>query len=224
MGYGSGVPDPTDLAAHWDAAYADGDTARSWYQPAARTSLELLAAATGHLPASVLDVGGGASTLVDGLLARGARDVTVLDVSATATALAAARLGAEAAHRVTWVTADLLDWQPARRYAAWHDRAVLHFLTEDDTRRDYARLLDAATGPGSVAVLGGFAPDGPQWCSGLPVRRAGAGELCELVGDGWTLVEQRAETHHTPSGGEQSFQWVALRRDPRPSPPSPAES
>jgi trans-aconitate methyltransferase len=206
------VPNPTDLAAHWDRAYAEGDTARSWYQPAARTSLALLAAATGGLPASVVDVGGGASTLVDGLLAAGVEDVTVLDVSAAATAIAAARLG-EDAQRVTWVTTDLLEWRPPRRYAAWHDRAVLHFLTDDADRGRYAALLDAATAPGSVAVLGGFAPDGPEKCSGLPVRRAGAEELRDLVGEGWTLVEARTETHHTPSGGEQAFQWVALRRD-----------
>jgi hypothetical protein len=211
VGYGFVVPMTLDLAAHWNGAYAAGDTARSWYQPAARTSLDLITGALGRAPTSVVDVGGGASTLVDGLLELGVPAVTVLDVSRAAMALAAQRLGARA-DAVTWLATDLLAWRPARRYDAWHDRAVLHFLTDDEDRRRYGELMATATVPGAVAVIGGFSPEGPEQCSGLPVRRAAPSDLVALAGPRWSLVEQRVERHRTPSGDEQAFAWVALRR------------
>ena len=200
-----------EWVAHWDEAYTQGDTARSWFQAAPEMSLRMLDAA-GVTPAdSVIDVGGGASPLAGVLLGRGFRDVTVLDVSAAAMEHARRRLGPQAG-QVHWLPADILAWRPPRRYAAWHDRAVFHFLTAEPDRRDYRRTLAEAAAPGAVAVVGCFAPDGPHRCSGLPVARYGPGDLAAELGPDWALVAGDREEHTTPAGRTQPFTWVALRR------------
>jgi len=139
-------------SAHWDRIYARGDTTRSWYQAEPVASLAMLDAAGVSPHDSVIDVGGGASTLVDELLRRGFADVSVLDISPAGLALARRRLGADAA-RVRWLVQDVLAWRPPRRYQVWHDRAVFHFLTTDDARRRYLRALHAATGAHALAVF-----------------------------------------------------------------------
>jgi hypothetical protein len=174
-------------------------------------SLRMLDAAGVAASASVIDVGGGASPLAGALLERGFRDVTVLDISAAAMEQARHRLGPRAGE-VHWLTADIRAWWPPRRYAAWHDRAVFHFLTAEPDRRDYRRALAEATTPGAVAVVGCFAPDGPQRCSGLPVARYGPGDLAAELAPDWQLVAQDGEEHTTPSGLAQPFTWAALRR------------
>jgi len=194
------------VGPYWDDRYADGDTHLSWYQEHARTSVELMDAVGRTPDTSVLDVGGGASTLVDDLLAGGQRDVTVLDVSAPALAIASRRLGAPA--EVTWMVADLLAWEPPRCWDLWHDRAVLHFLVDAQDRDTYVRLLRRALRPGGAFVIGTFAADGPTHCSGLPVQRYAAEDLAELLGD-VTVVERRREVHHTPGGAAQPFTWLA---------------
>ena len=198
-------------AARWDEAYAQGDTTCSWFQVAPEMSLRMLDAA-GVAPAdSVIDVGGGASPLAGALLERGFGDVTVLDISAAAIEHARRRLGPRAS-QVHWLAADIRSWRPARRYAAWHDRAVFHFLTAEPDRQDYRRALAAGTAPGAVAVVGCFAPGGPQQCSGLPVARYGPGDFAAELGPDWELVAQDREEHITPVGLAQPFTWVALRR------------
>ncbi len=198
-------------AARWDEAYAQGDTTCSWFQVAPEMSLRMLDAA-GVAPAdSVIDVGGGASTLAGALIERGFGDVTVLDISAAAIEHARRRLGPRAG-QVHWLAADIRSWRPARRYAAWHDRAVFHFLTAEPDRQDYRRALAAGTAPGAVAVVGCFAPDSPQQCSGLPVARYGPADFAAELGPGWELVAQDREEHITPVGLAQPFTWVALRR------------
>jgi trans-aconitate methyltransferase len=198
-------------ALHWDAAYLLGDATRSWFQQQPLPSLRALDDA-GVTPAdSVLDVGGGASPLVDALLARGHDDLSVLDVSAEGLAVAQRRLGDDAA-RVDWITADLLAWRPDRAWNVWHDRALLHFFVAAGDRAAYLDVLDRATGPGSVAVLATFAPDGPDHCSGLPVSRYGAADLAALLGDRWQLIDSRREDHTTPGGGIQQFTWSSFRR------------
>ena len=200
-----------ELAAHWDEAYARGDTTRSWFQAAPQMSLRMLDAAGVTAADSVIDVGGGASSLAGALLGRGFRDVTVLDISAAAIEHARRRLGPQA-DQVGWLTADIRGWRPARRFAAWHDRAVFHFLTAEPGRRDYLRALSAGTAPGAVAVIGCFAPDGPPTCSGLPVARYSPGELAAELGRGWALIAEDREEHITPAGLVQPFTWAALRR------------
>jgi trans-aconitate methyltransferase len=160
----------------------------------------------------VVDVGGGASGLVDALLERGHADVSVLDVSADGLAAAQQRLGANA-RRVRWIVEDLRAWRPDRTWRVWHDRAVLHFFTTDADRQRYLQVLSAATEVGSLAVFATFAPDGPQQCSGLPVARYDAEQLAGLLGSTWRLLLDDREQHATPAGGTQSFTWAALRRD-----------
>ena len=197
----------TDKQQHWETVYrTKAPDAVSWYRPHLDTSLALIERAAPDRNAAVLDVGGGASTLVDDLLARGYRDLSVLDISAAALNVARERLG-EAADKVTWLAADLLDapLQQAR-YDLWHDRAVFHFLTEAEQRAHYLRQLARALKPGGHAVLATFGPQGPLKCSGLDTVRYDAWELARVLGDGFTLLDSTLELHATPFGTTQPFQ------------------
>jgi trans-aconitate methyltransferase len=198
-------------AAHWDAAYAQGDSTRSWFEEHPDMSLRMLDSAGLMAADAVIDVGGGASPLTGALLDRGFRDLTVLDISAAGMQYARERLGPRA-DQVHWLTADVLSWHPPRRYQAWHDRAVYHFLTTEEHRQQYLRTVDTATIPGAVAVFGCFAPDGPQYCSGLPVARYSPAQLARQAGAKWLLISQDREEHITPAGTIQPFTWIALRR------------
>ena len=205
------MADQAQAAAHWDAAYAHGDDTRSWFEEHPGMSLRMLDSASVSAADALIDVGGGASPLTRALLDRGFRDLTVLDVSAAGMQHAQARLGPRA-DQVYWLTADVLSWHPRRCYQAWHDRAVYHFLVTDEHRQQYRRTLDAATGPGAIAVIGCFAPDGPQHCSGLPVARYSPAQLARQAGAKWLLISQDREEHITPAGTIQPFTWIALRR------------
>jgi hypothetical protein len=207
------VPLLGGTAEHWDSAYAHGERTRSWFQQYPGASLRMLDAAGVTSQDSVIDIGGGASLLVDSLLERGHKDLTVLDVSAAALHITQRRLG-PTEQGVEWIVSDLLTWNPQRAYAVWHDRAVLHFITADPDKQRYLTTLSAATKPGSVAVFGCFARDGPQSCSGLPVARYSTDDLATSLGDDWTLVATEREEHHTPAGGVQPFTWAAFRREP----------
>lgn len=198
--------------AHWERVYAtkqDGDT--SWHQPVPEESLAMLDR-LGVGPAdAVVDVGGGTSSLVDQLLARGHRDLTVLDVSAGALERTRQRLGS-AADAVRFVASDVTVWRPSRRFDVWHDRAVLHFLTAEPRRAAYLRVLRAAVPVGGAVVVATFAEDGPEQCSGLPVIRCSGPDLVALLGAGFTPVEVRRLEHVTPWGAVQPFTWLAARR------------
>jgi hypothetical protein len=201
-----------DLVARWDEAYALGDTSRSWFQLEPASSLRMLDAAGISPGASLIDVGGGASMLVDAVLARGFSDVTVLDLSAAGLSYARRRLGPDA-RRVAWVVADVLTWRPARSYQVWHDRAVFHFLTTSRTRRQYMQSLSHATTADAIAVFGCFAPEGPRRCSGLPVCGYDPPGLGRQLGSAWSLVAAETEQHVTPAGQIQPFTWAAFRRE-----------
>lgn len=193
---------------HWDRVYTDKPAeSLSWYQQEPGMSLRLLRT-WAPPPAAVIDVGAGASLLADRLLAAGWSDVTVLDVSAQASALLRGRLGAT----VRVITADLLSWTPDRRYDAWHDRAVFHFLNAGSDRARYLETAAAALRPGGALVLGTFAPDGPSECSGLPTARYTPAELAALFSDTFDPVDSDREEHRTPWGAVQGFSWVVLRR------------
>ncbi|MDZ7677336.1 MAG: class I SAM-dependent methyltransferase [Acidimicrobiales bacterium] len=201
---------PDQRQSHWDHRYVEvGAEDVSWYEPEPTTSLELLDQVGVTDADSVIDVGGGASRLVDALAARGHTDLTVLDVSQAALDLARQRLGDDAP--VTWVHADLLTWTPERTWAVWHDRAVFHFLTDPADRATYRNLLQRSITPGGLVVVGTFAADGPEWCSGLPVERYDPDHLASELGDQLRLVAATRTEHHTPSGATQPFTWVALR-------------
>ncbi len=202
-------------AAHWDAAFAGGDEQRSWYEGLPSESLRAIERVVADRDAPILDVGGGSSGLSGALLAAGYRDLTVLDVSTTALALARSRLG-NSAERITWIAADLLAWHPQRRYFIWHDRAVLHFFLEADDRRGYAQTLREALALGGYAIIAGFAPAGPERCSGLPVHRSSADDILDLLGSGFSTVESSIRIHTTPTNRDQPFTWVTARRDGNP--------
>lgn len=203
-----------DVGAHWEQVYRTREpTEVSWYQVRPVLSLELLEELATEPPSRVIDVGGGASTLVDALLETGRWRVTVLDVSGRALALARGRLGEQRAAAVEWIEADVTRARlPAGRYDVWHDRAVFHFLVEEDDRRRYVAQAERALRPGGTLVVGTFALDGPTRCSGLPVVRYGADTLAAAFGDGFELVRGLDDVHVTPAGGEQRFTFAVLRR------------
>lgn len=196
------------LQGHWDSAYDRLGEAASWYQSEPVTSIEMIEELQVSPDCPVLDVGGGSSALAGRLVERGFTDVWVLDISHTALAASAARNGPG----LTLVCEDVLDWTPERRYCLWHDRAVLHFLTNSDDRNRYLSVMSAAVGPGGGVVIAAFAPDGPEYCSGLPVTRYSAEAIGEFLGDDFAVVAERRELHTTPAGAVQPFTWVSARR------------
>ena len=200
-----------ELAAHWNDAYAQGETTRGWFETEPVMSLRMIDAAQVSADAGVVEIGGGTSRLVDALLARGHEDITVLDVSDAALTIAQDRLGGDTA-QVHWVNADVRMWSPERTFDVWHDRAVMHFLSDPADQDTYRNTLKAATRPGSIAVFGCFAPDGPTHCSGLPVVRRDVSELVEFLGPQWTPVAQDRESHPTPGGALQPFTWAVFVR------------
>jgi len=206
------MSDPqSNRTEHWQRVYDKPEHAVSWYQPHAKSSLRLIDAANLSSRDALIDVGGGASTLVDGLVARDYLDTTVLDVSERSLSVAKQRLGALAA-RVRWIVGDVTSWEPAREYRLWHDRAVFHFLTDPNERRAYLDRLARAVPAGGAVVLATFAADGPERCSGLPVQRYSLSALEAELRPVAKMVEARKELHTTPSGTQQSFLFARLLR------------
>ena len=196
---------------HWDEAYAAGDTTRGWYQPRASMSVRLTQELGVPQGAAIVDVGAGASVFVDDLTALGFTNITCVDHSPVGLAIARERLGA-AANGVTWVEADLLDWEPPRAYDVWHDRAVLHFLLDDADVARYRTALLAGTHPGSLVILGVFGPQGPQMCAGLPVRRYDEGAVEALLGPEFEHLTSEIADHIRPDGDTQQYLWTTARR------------
>lgn len=199
-------------AGHWDAVYGRSEEdAVSWFEPEPVVSLGMLDRLGAEPTDAIVDVGAGCSRLVDALLARGFSDVTVLDASEVGLAKARQRLG-DRARQVRWVVADLLSWQPPGQYQIWHDRAVFHFLTDPADQARYRELLDAVLVPGGGLVIGTFAADGPDHCSGLSTARYSPEQLATVLGTSIEPVFSRRELHRTPSGAVQPFTWLAARR------------
>jgi SAM-dependent methyltransferase len=198
---------------HWDAVYRTRpDAQTSWHRAHLDVSLRLLDALDLDVDAPVIDVGGGRSTFVDDLLARGLHEVSVLDIAAEALAQARERLGTAGGH-VRWIAGDATAVElPAAHYALWHDRAVFHFLVDAHARARYAATLARAVRPGGHAIVATFAPDGPQRCSGLPVCRYDAAALAAEFAPAFSLVAAERDLHRPPAGGEQAFTYVLLRR------------
>jgi SAM-dependent methyltransferase len=197
---------------HWQRVHGRAPpTAASWHQERPAMSLALIAATGLGRQARILDVGGGAATLVDHLLADGYGAVSVLDIAPAALDLARRRLGDKAA-AVRWIVADVTAWSPPRRYDVWHDRAVFHFLTEPADRRAYVATLARALAPNGQAIIATFALEGPERCSGLPCVRYSADTLAAELGPAWRLAESRAEDHVTPGGAIQRFLYGRFAR------------
>ncbi len=195
----------------WEGVHDSKDVdGVSWWQSVPGLSLGLVDS-TGLRPDEpIIDVGAGWSTLVDHLLERGCRDLTAIDLSATALQTVRDRLG-DAGRQVVLEVADVLDLHPSRRFALWHDRAVHHFLTEADERADYVASLERSLRPGGWLVVATFGPDGPTTCSGLPIVRFTHEELAAQF-PGYRLVDTAGEEHETPWGSTQQFTAVLMRR------------
>ena len=197
---------------HWEHIYESrAPTQVSWYQEHARFSLEYIRKTGIQKTDAIIDVGGGASRLVDDLVADGYRQISVLDISAAALQLARKRLGTYAA-AVTWMEADITQADlPAQAYDLWHDRAVFHFLTQAIDRQRYIETVRHAVRVGGHIILATFAPDGPERCSGLDVVRYSPESLHHEFGADFEMVDSTRETHHTPFGTEQTFIYCYCR-------------
>jgi SAM-dependent methyltransferase len=203
-----------DPKTHWDGIYRTKDVHDvSWFQAEARRSLDLITRICPDRSAPIIDVGAGASVLVDNLLAAGYRDLSVLDVSAAALEISRDRLGTDSS-KVKWMRADVLRVPlDDGAYAIWHDRAVFHFLTDAADRAAYVDQVRRAVKPGGYVLVATFAEDGPEYCSGLPVVRYSAEGLHSEFGTDFRLIRSEHEAHHTPGGKEQSFLYCLCRRE-----------
>jgi trans-aconitate methyltransferase len=201
-----------DRQAHWENVYTTKDEKEvSWFEESPAISLDLIRSIGVNVHASIIDIGGGASRLVDALLDEGFEAITVLDLSKKALTTARARLGVLGT-KVRWVVADVTTWEPSETYDVWHDRAAFHFLTEPKDCAAYAERVSRAVRPGGHVIIGTFAPDGPERCSGLQVVRHDAASLSEMLGSEFALTENRPHVHQTPWGATQRFQFSRFRR------------
>lgn len=202
-----------DSKQHWERIYTTKPPdSVSWFQEHAGQSLRLIHNTRLGKDAAIVDVGGGASRLVDGLAAEGYTDLTVLDLSSAALAVARQRLGRHA-DEVRWMEGDVTRAEfPAHRFDIWHDRAVFHFLTDPADRHAYVERVMRAVRPGGHVIVATFAEDGPDKCSGLPVMRYQPETLHAEFGDAFLLVEHEKEAHHTPSGTVQQFVYCYCRK------------
>jgi SAM-dependent methyltransferase len=198
---------------HWDSVYESKPAeAVSWYAPHLRESLRYITQAAASKDVAIIDVGGGESTLIDDLVNDGYTNISILDISATALEVTKRRLGATGAH-VTWISADILEVElPVGAYDIWHDRAVFHFLINDDQRRRYVAQVLRALKPGGFAIVGTFGPEGPEKCSGLQVSRYAPSELHGTFGAPFELLDSSVEQHTTPWGSPQQFVYCYCRR------------
>lgn len=203
----------TDRREHWEDVYRNkAPDAVSWYTPHLDSSLALLRQSGLNAGSRVIDVGAGASTLVDDLIDAGVREITALDLSNAALAVSRQRLGARAG-AVNWLAADIRQAAlPEAGYDLWHDRAVLHFLTEPADIAAYVAAATRAITVDGFAIIGGFAPDGPTRCSQLPVMRRSPEDIAALFGAHFELTWQHRETHTTPWGSTQAFAFAVLKK------------
>jgi SAM-dependent methyltransferase len=196
-----------DRQAYWQNVYTNkSEKEVSWFQDRPEISLEYIAATGGGPDIAIIDIGGGASRLVDALLDNGYRNLTILDLSEAALAAARERVG-QRAEAVKWVAADVTTWQPSETYDVWHDRAAFHFLTDEKDRRAYISRVEAALRDDGQVIIGTFALNGPERCSGLPVLRYDAEGLAKELGPKFQLLGSRSEEHRTPWGASQAFQF-----------------
>ena len=200
------------LKSHWEEVYsAKGATGVSWFQSEPRLSLELIGALAPTARGGIIDVGGGASLLVDRLLDLPFEKIAVLDIAETALGQARSRLG-ERAGRVGWITADVTDILGVGTFDVWHDRAVFQFLTDAAQRRKYVELAYRTVPDGGHLIIASFADDGPKRCSDLDVCRYNAGSMSAELGKSFSLIKEANETHMTPWNTSQAFFYGVFRR------------
>lgn len=201
----------TGRQAHWESIYtAKGEAEVSWFEETPTESLRLLQLVGAQPSSAIIDVGGGTSLLVDNLLAKGFENLTVLDLSAAALNSTRARLG-DKGEAVKWIVADATEWLPTDSYDIWHDRAAFHFLTSENEQLAYIKRLKQALKRGGHLIIGTFALDGPEKCSGLPVARHSAESLSALLAPDFNLIDSRHHEHITPWQAVQKFQFSTFR-------------
>ena len=201
-----------DKPSYWNKVYeTKGEADVSWFQSNPEPSLEFIRRYAPDRSAAIIDIGGGASRLVDYLWVDGFRNLTVLDLSSEAIAIARHRIGNHG-DSIKWIVSDATTWHPDDIYDLWHDRAVFHFLTESDDQSAYILNLKRALKIGGYLVIGTFALDGPEKCSGLPVMRHSSQTLQNLLGSEFELIESRKHDHQTPFQSIQSFQYCVFKR------------
>lgn len=207
------------MKAHWEQIYQTKAANNvSWYQQKPELSLSFLQKTDVSANAHIIDVGAGASTLADHLLALGFHNLTLLDISKEALQIIRNRLSTEQAGRIDWLVGDITEIHlPQQTYDLWHDRAVFHFLIDPAQRRRYFEQVERALKPGGHLILTTLASDGPSQCSGLDVMRYDAASLHREFGAAFQLVESSRETHMTPWSREQRFIYCWFRRDPAPA-------
>lgn len=197
---------------HWEQVYAERDPLDvSWYQVRPERSLALIEAYAPGRDTPIIDMGSGASTLIDALIGAGYRDVTAVDISERGLACTRQRLGERAAG-VSFIRSDVTAFAPTRRYRVWHDRAVFHFLTDPADRARYVAALNAALTPDGTAIVATFAPDGPERCSNLPVARYDQAGIAAVFEPHFRLIGTEREVHTTPAGKPQAFHYFQFQR------------
>ena len=202
----------TSRRGHWESIYNDRDHELvGWYQSDPGRSLRLIEASTFDAAAPIVNIGGGSSVLVDRLLDADYTDVTVLDLSATALALAQERLGRRT-DAVHWIEGDVIEHDFDRVYAVWHDRAAFHFLIDPDNQQQYVQQMTKALAVGGHAIIATFGLDGPDICSGLPAQRYGPESLSSCLGSEFEPLRFEQETHQTPGGVTQEFLYGHFRK------------
>lgn len=200
-------------AKHWDKIYGSKSTRKvGWYAPHLTTSLSWINELNLEPTEPIIDVGGGASTLVDDLIETGYKDLTVLDLSNSAIQRVQERLGS-ASGAVTWLQGDITETGlPSQHYRLWHDRAAFHFLIEPETQQKYRDAILRSLATGGYLIIGTFAPDAPPQCSGLPVERYTSDTLSKIFGKEFELIRHHNEIHITPSGIEQAYVYCLFQR------------
>lgn len=201
-----------DRKAHWESVYSDKkSTEVSWYQQHPEVSLDLIKATGIDASARIIDIGGGASTLVDFLLDAGYQNLSVLDIAHSAIEQAKLRLG-DSANKVAWIESDITKFSPDEAFDLWHDRAVFHFLSDEADRSSYVSTLTNALNPGAHVIIATFGLDGPEKCSGLNVVRYSPETMSAVLGENFQLVETSTEEHKTPRESSQSFVYCRFKR------------
>jgi trans-aconitate methyltransferase len=201
-----------DKKTHWEDIYSKEKVDEvSWYQTQPSLSLHMIEAANLDRNAAIIDVGGGASRLIDNLIMQGYTNLTVLDISEKSLERAKERIGS-ASQNIQWVESDIADFNPHQKFQFWHDRAVFHFLTQPEDRTRYLEVMNQSLAAGAHIMIATFAPDGPEKCSGLPIQRYSHESLQQTLGPAYKLILQEQETHLTPAGGQQKFIYALFRK------------
>ncbi|NJW51522.1 class I SAM-dependent methyltransferase [Salinimicrobium oceani] len=197
---------------YWDKVYSQKQpTEVSWYEPMPEVSLELIRNCGISKDAPIIDIGGGDSFLAEFLVSLGYKDVTVLDISATAIERAKERMCEKAAD-INWIVADASDFVPERQYELWHDRAAFHFLTGNEQKKNYMDRVNKAVKPGGYLIMGTFSDKGPEKCSGLEVQRYSVGDMCKLFEEEFNMLNGKNLDHKTPSGKTQNFTFCSFQK------------